>query len=191
MTRCVSSGATLQSRMRNAMNDRVAVLLGEIAVELGMITRSQLDAVLDEQGRVRKTPIGALLVIRGILSHDELTELLREQKRRLKEPAGYGQLRREDTLFGRVAQKMRLADAEEVSECLRMQATLAARGVVVRLGELLVRRGYMNAWEVAQAMAGMGHAMWYCLACDRAYGEKDLPADPARCPSGHALTEVR
>ena len=173
------------------MNDRVAVLLGEIAVELGMITRTQLDGLLKEQGRLKSTPLGALLVIRGILSHGELAELLSEQKRRLKAPAGFGELRREDTLFGRVVQKLRLAEPGEVSECLRMQATLAERGVVIRLGELLVRRGYMNHFEVAQAMAGMGHAMWYCLACDRAYGEKDLSEDPSRCPKGHTLSEVR
>ncbi len=173
------------------MNDRVAVLLGEIAVELEMITRTQLDGLLKAQGRLKSTPLGALLVIRGILSHEELSELLSEQKRRLKAPAGFGELRREDTLFGRVVQKLRLAEPGEVSECLRMQATLAERGVVIRLGELLVRRGDMNHFEVAQAMAGMGHAMWYCLACDRAYGEKDLSEDPSRCPKGHTLSEVR
>lgn len=173
------------------MNDRVAVLLGEIAIELGMITRTQLDGLLQEQGRLKKTPLGALLVIRGILSHQELAELLSEQKRRLKAPAGYGQLRREDTLFGRVVQKLRLAEPEEVSECLRLQAALAERGIVIRLGDLLVRRGVMNHFEVAQAMVEMGNAMWYCLACDRAFGEKDLGEDPSRCPEGHQLSEVR
>lgn len=173
------------------MSDRVAVLLGEIAVELGMLTRSQLDGVLAEQGSRKSTPLGALLVIRGILTHSELGDLLSEQTLRLKAPAGWGALRREDTLFGRVVQKMRLAEPEEVSEGLRMQASLADRGIYLRLGELLVRRGHMNQFEVAQAMAATGQPMWYCLSCDRGYGKMELGGEVSRCPAGHAISEVR
>ncbi len=74
-----------------------AHLLGDLAIEMGLITSDQLRSILEEQaqdkgrfGFVRQ--VGAILVARGCLTQATLMDLLREQSlrraRRLRESAG-------------------------------------------------------------------------------------------------------
>jgi hypothetical protein len=72
-------------------------LLGNLAIELGLITPQQLSSALEDQaqdgarfGFVRQ--MGTILIARGWLTHPQLMDLLREQSmrraRRLREAAG-------------------------------------------------------------------------------------------------------
>jgi hypothetical protein len=71
-------------------------LLGNLAIELGLISAQQLGSALEDQtqdkarfGFVRQ--VGTILVARGWLTHPQLMDLLREQSmrraRRLREAA--------------------------------------------------------------------------------------------------------
>jgi hypothetical protein len=72
-------------------------LLGNLAIELGLISAQQLSEALEDQaqdkarfGFVRQ--VGSVLVARGWITHPQLMDLLREQSmrraRRLRESAG-------------------------------------------------------------------------------------------------------
>ena len=74
-------------------------LLGNLAIELGLITADHLQSALAEQaqdksrlGFVRQ--VGTILVTRGVLTNHQLMDLLREQSlrraRRLRDSAGAG-----------------------------------------------------------------------------------------------------
>ncbi|MBI2900752.1 MAG: tetratricopeptide repeat protein [Planctomycetes bacterium] len=58
-----------------------------------------------------------------------------------------------DLLLARLVVEQRLAAPERVEECLRLLADLASRGVspLPRLGEILVRKGYLTAAGLRQA----------------------------------------
>ena len=69
------------------MPNRNPLLVGQIAVEWGLITQVQLDEVLDVQSKQeRPAPIGVLLVARGHLTDKQLVRLIDEQQRRLEQP---------------------------------------------------------------------------------------------------------
>jgi len=62
------------------------LLVGQIAVELGFLTREQLQECIDLQaGQVQPKPIGTLLLESGFLTQEKLAGVLEEQKRRLQE----------------------------------------------------------------------------------------------------------
>jgi hypothetical protein len=74
-------------------------LLGDLAIELGLVTAQQLRSALEDQaqdqtrfGFVRQ--LGTILVTRGWLTNSQLMDLLREQSmrraRRLRDSAGAG-----------------------------------------------------------------------------------------------------
>jgi hypothetical protein len=73
------------------------LLLGNLAIELGLISAEQLNSALEDQGQdqarfgfVRQ--MGSILIARGWISHPQLMDLLREQSmrraRRLSGSAG-------------------------------------------------------------------------------------------------------
>jgi hypothetical protein len=62
-------------------------LLGNLAIELGLITAEQLQSVLEDQAKDKARlgflrQIGTILVTRGLLTQTQLMDLLREQSLR-------------------------------------------------------------------------------------------------------------
>ncbi|MCA8961882.1 MAG: hypothetical protein KDC38_15260 [Planctomycetes bacterium] len=54
-------------------------LFGDVAVELGLLTREQVEELLEDQ-RVTRMPLGEFLVRNGALSEDRLEAELREYR---------------------------------------------------------------------------------------------------------------
>jgi sigma-B regulation protein RsbU (phosphoserine phosphatase) len=66
--------------------DSKRLLIGSIAVELGLLTQEQLEACLREQeGRQDSEPLGKILVRQGLIKNEALTRLLAEQAKRVRE----------------------------------------------------------------------------------------------------------
>ena len=121
------------------------LLVGQIAVELGFVTREQLQECVDLQaGQVQPKPIGTLLVENGFLAQDRLAAVLDEQNRRLQESLPYAPAQRGAVAFGHLLVDGGLVSQERVNEALRAQQDLADRGVRKRLGELLVEAGHLS-----------------------------------------------
>lgn len=66
--------------------DSKRLLIGSIAVEMGLLSQEQLEACLREQeGRKDSEPLGKILVRQGLIKNEALTRLLGEQARRVRE----------------------------------------------------------------------------------------------------------
>jgi sigma-B regulation protein RsbU (phosphoserine phosphatase) len=62
------------------------LLLGSIAIELGMVTEDQLAACLKEQEKRQDSePLGKILVRQGLIKGDALAKLLAEQAKRVRQ----------------------------------------------------------------------------------------------------------
>lgn len=142
------------------------LLLGQIAVELGFLTREQLQECIDHQaGQVQPKPIGILLQESGFLTAEKLAGVLEEQQRRLQESLPYAPTQRGAMAFGRLIVERGLVTPERVNEALRAQQDLADRGVRKRLGELLVEAGHLKPESVPDILKVQGKVLMACTFC--------------------------
>ncbi len=129
------------------------ILLGRVALDLGVLTREQIEqAVALQEGPGAGRPFGSLLLEKGFLSEASLQRVLAEQAKRLKEKAEFSALRKADTLFGTIAIEKKLLTRENLHEALRVQAVALMHGNKVRLGEVLEERGVLTREQVAQIL---------------------------------------
>jgi hypothetical protein len=152
------------------MGARNRLLVGQIALELGFVTKDQLQECIDLQaGQVQPKPIGTLLVEIGMLSSERLTAVMEEQKRRLAEALPYAPTHVGAVAFGRLVVDRNLAKQERVNEALRAQQDLADRGIRKRLGELLVEAGHLSAEAVPDILKAQGKVLMACTFCGAHY----------------------
>lgn len=148
------------------MKLRNELLLGQIALDWGLVSPDQLNAILDEQSKLKAPkPVGVLLVARGLLTDEQLVKIIDEQRRRMGKPPDYGGVRREDSLFGRLVVKLGYATEEQVNECLRAQQDLAEAGVTKRLGEIMMDCGRLGAEAILQIVEAQGKKIMVCPGC--------------------------
>ena len=146
------------------------LLVGQIAIELGFVTKQQLQECIDLQaGQVQAKPIGTLLVENGFLPQERLVVVLEEQKRRLQESLPYAPTQRGAVAFGRLIIDRGLVSPEHVNEALRAQQDLADRGMRKRLGELLVEAGHLKADDVPEILKAQGKVLMACTFCGAHY----------------------
>ncbi|HVE38255.1 MAG TPA: hypothetical protein VNM14_00120 [Planctomycetota bacterium] len=148
------------------MGPRNRLLIGQIALDLQLLDRTQLQQCIDHQaGQVSPKPLGALLVETGFLSPEKLTLVLEEQKRRLQEQLPYAPTQVGAIAFGRLVVERGYAKQEAVNEALRAQQDLADRGVRKRLGELLVDAGHLSADVMPEILKVQGKVLMACTFC--------------------------
>lgn len=132
------------------------LLIGQIALERKWITQAQLNECLDAQASGSPQPVGAILVDRKLLTDVQLADLIDEQRRRMDLPAVYSWVRREDVLFGKMLVRSGRASERAVHEGLRAQQDLGERGVVKRLGEILIDCGAATREDVERTLRDQG-----------------------------------
>ncbi|HEU4339172.1 MAG TPA: protein kinase [Planctomycetota bacterium] len=138
------------------------LLFGRIAVREGLLTREQLYDCLTAQERNPARKIGQIMVARGYLKQADVDRLLEVQARALGEvPAARG------ALLGRILIDRGLATEFQVNECLRMQGRLIDLGItpLPRLGEILVKRGYIKRDAVETALQFQNLLFYSCPEC--------------------------
>jgi serine/threonine protein kinase/Flp pilus assembly protein TadD len=141
-------------------------LVGRIALERGLVSTEQLAECLSEQRTTEGASLGAILVRRGLLKEEDLAPLLQEQERRLSEALDVSDPRLEDALFARLLILQGLVPEAQVYECLRAQTDLAERDErVPRLGDLLVRRGYVSVDLADAALLLRRKKLLVCPSC--------------------------
>ena len=148
------------------MQPRNPLLIGQIALDLGMLTREKLQQCLNQQaGQAQPRPIGALLVQEGFLSGEQLARAMVEQKRRLEDSVPYAPAKKCDISFGRLLVQGGHVAPERVNEALRAQQDLADRGTRKRLGELLVESGHLPFEKVPMILKLQGKVLMSCTFC--------------------------
>ncbi len=173
-------------------------LLGRLAIRRGWVTARQIDECV----RVQETmdvpvQLGMLMVERGLLELEQLQTLLLEQDRRLRRRSRRERSPLRDVLLGNAVVQQGLAQERQVHACLREQAMLEEKGVRLRLGEIMVRKGILTAQQLASVLARRQATIMWCSRCsghyrvwwsdvDAATGERRLDAKPPQgvhCPT--------
>lgn len=143
-----------------------SLLIGQIALELGLLTEEQLrDCLSLQAGQAQARPIGNVLIENGFLTREKLETAVAEQHRRMRESVPYAMATKAEAAFGRLAVKSGLVSEEHVNEALRAQQDFAERGTRKRLGELLVEAGRLIPETVLTVLAKQGKTIRACTFC--------------------------
>ncbi len=160
------------------------LLLGQIAVEKGFLTKAQLAEVMKEQqGGLSNDPdataspsgsgrpLGTLLLSKGILQEKDLVALLEEQNRRVEAIKNCQKLQKVEYLFGQLLVKNNLATMLQINKCLEIQLKMAEKGAnpIPRLGELLVEHGFVDKKTVSDVLKMQDKDILFCTGCGRQY----------------------
>ena len=147
------------------MLDTRGLVIGELAVREKLLTRDQLEHVINlQERRGFSQPLGALMLEQKLLSHAQLDSLLRQQRASLSE------FEREISvsgLFGRIAIERGYITEKELSGAIRRQLALDADGKRPRIGQILISMKAMSLvqfWEIIHAQGlfkcgGCGHTL--------------------------------
>jgi predicted RNA-binding Zn-ribbon protein involved in translation (DUF1610 family) len=163
------------------------LLLGQLAIEKGLITQSQLSEIMREQQDGTKVdpnatvntsgnnkggrPLGTLLLAKGMIREQDLVALLEEQSRRLESVKNVQKMQKVEYLFGQLLVKYNLATMLQINKCLEIQLKMAEKGVtpIPRLGELLVEHGFVDKKTVADVLKMQDKDVLFCTGCGRQY----------------------
>ena len=127
------------------MTSRTDLLLGQIALEKGFISQDQLDECLRlQESSPQWKQLGMIFLDREFISEEDLDIVLEIQRKSLEKNIDNTELKLKDVLFGRIVVSHRLATQGQVNECLREQERIERMGMFLRLGEIMVRKGYLN-----------------------------------------------
>ncbi len=126
--------------------------LGEIYLELGLVPRDAVDDVLAGRDSVRRRLLGNL---HGASETDPLEEVLREEGMR-KDSSGAGRPGSLEAMrrlrLGRLAIHQGKVAREQVREALVIQLRLRELGADLRMGRILVDRGWLEKKALARLL---------------------------------------
>jgi len=161
------------------------LLLGQLAIEKGLLTQAQLSEVMKDQqdGKVDPNatvspssdkggrPLGTLLLSKGLIKEQDMVALLEEQSRRLESVKNVQKMQKVEYLFGQLLVKFNLATMLQINKCLEIQLKMAEKGVtpIPRLGELLVEHGFVDKKTVTDVLKMQDKDVLFCTGCGRQY----------------------
>lgn len=169
------------------------ILVGRIALASGFITREELDKCMEVQkseGSPRS--LGQILLDKGLLTSQQLetiSALQKQQKRRKSSKDSSSSTAKQPhestatSLFGKHILEEGHATRSQLEKCLKIQEKLERRGKVMRLGEILVRKGYVTKKQVRQILDQQKKKIAKCISCNTRFNlPKDRPVDEVECP---------
>jgi protein-arginine kinase activator protein McsA len=143
------------------------LLFGKIALTEKFCTQAQVDECtrlqLQLQSPHQPAPrLGDLLLEKGYLSAEQHAKVLQIQQQNLDLVDPLVKKRKESVLFGKLAIKQGLVTADEVNQCLRLQAE---PGETRSLGEILVAKGFLTAIQVKEILNKQFKKLMSCPSC--------------------------
>jgi DNA-directed RNA polymerase subunit RPC12/RpoP len=149
------------------MATKADFLIGRIALREGYLTQEQLYDCVMLQERSPAKPLGAIMVTRGYINSDQLNKILDIQRTALEEIGEGSRASRKTLLLGKVLIDKGLASEYQVNECLRLQARMAELGIkpIPHLGEIMLKRGYINQDRLQTALMLQSSEFYSCLEC--------------------------
>lgn len=169
------------------------ILFGQIALQLGYLKPEDLEEAIRVQEKSdRPVSLGYLLLELKLLSPEQIDRVLgiqRENIQSLEQGAG---AKFTASLFGRIVVSHGFATQGQVNEVLRDQELFHRKGYPFKLGELLVRKGYLQDHQVDDILALQHKSI---LVCPRCYLTYNVPTDggegEVRCARCHVRLEPR
>lgn len=140
------------------------VLFGQIAVDLGLLERPEVETFLERQ---RSAPtwrsLGLHLIEAGRLDDAQVHRILEEQSRRVGGPKSGGDM------FGRLLVRMGLVGEAELRQVVADQELFRTRGYDFRLGQLLQNKGLLSAADLERVLNMQQKRILVCPRCLIAY----------------------
>ncbi len=152
-------------RYNAGMLDTRGLVIGELAVRDKLISRDQLDDIINAQQKSNfSQPLGALMLEHKLLSKEQLDGLLKRQKEVLQD---YEKALSVSGLFGRIAIEVGLISEQQLSTAIRRQLTLDFDGKHTKIGQILLAMKAIRPsgfWEIIRAQGtfrcgGCGHVL--------------------------------
>jgi serine/threonine protein kinase len=143
------------------------LLLGQIAIREGVITREQLFDCLQAQERNPSRSIGSIMVSRGYLRQEDVDRLVEIQVKAFDRNGDGPDSGRRGALIGRILVNRGLATEYQVNEALRLQGRMSELGIkpVPPLGEILIRRNYLPREALDTALQLQNLQLYNCPDC--------------------------
>jgi hypothetical protein len=143
------------------------LLFGKIALTEKFCTSAQVDECtrlqLQLQSPHQPAPrLGDLLLEKGYLTAEQHAKVLQIQQQNLDLVDPLVKKRKESVLFGKIAIKQGLVTADEVNQCLRIQAE---PGETRSLGEILVAKGFLTSIQVKELLNKQFKKIMSCPSC--------------------------
>ena len=131
------------------MLDTRGLVIGELAVRDHLISRDQLDDVVEVQQRGGfSQPLGSLMLERKLLTRPQLDGLLKRQKQVLQD---YEKTLSVSGLFGRIAIELGMIEERQLAEAIRRQLAHDFEGKHTKIGQILLAMKAIDPaqfWEV-------------------------------------------
>src|SRR5687767_8556449 len=125
------------------------VRAGKIAVGTGMVDQGTVDRALTLlEARDSQITLGELLLQLGHITAEQFKELMSLHHASALPGSPGASVLDESGLFGEAVIKRGLATPDQISDALREQAELAAKGTFKNLGELLIVRKVLSPEQV-------------------------------------------
>lgn len=140
-------------------------LLGEIALNMGLINREQLLECLLLKEQDGTKPLGRILLQKKYITLGDLERLLSEQKKLIN-----------GKLFGEILIEEKLATSYQVNECLRVQGMFRDMNIkpVARLGEIMLKKKYITEAQLDIALSKLSKELYACDKCGNGLDGKSI-----------------
>jgi ribosomal protein S27E len=153
----------------NDKQKRADALFGQIALRLEILTKAQLQEVLELQRFTHShKPLGVLLMELKYVGSKDLDRILEAQKLILADASDRRKAVREDNLFGKVAIRLSCCTEAQLQECLALQEQLP-KGRFMRLGDIMVIKGILTVEQTKKVTDTQRGLIIYCPQCDTQY----------------------
>jgi serine/threonine protein kinase/tetratricopeptide (TPR) repeat protein len=142
-------------------------LLGSLAVREGLVSAQQVEeCVTLQKSAPAPRKLGEILIEKGYITASRLAALLDIQSRQVRivaaDPARGG-------LFGQIALDLGFVPADKIEQALQEQAVLSRSGSPAMLGQILLRKGWLQTGQFLEILKVQRRTILRCAGCDTFY----------------------
>ena len=160
------------------------ILFGRIAHSMGLVSPEQVQGIVDLQmSEQADKKIGQLMEDAGLLTAQQVELVLRQQHQNLTRPHPNLSTTVGESLMGHLAIKHGYITEEQLFECVALQSIRGEDGKYVRLGQVLLEKGYMRLKDIVMVLQMQKKRMARCPGCGGRFTMPDILARSAVCPN--------
>lgn len=169
------------------------ILIGRLAVTRGLLSQEQMDLAVAMQAKATpRRALGEILVEQGMITRAQLESLIAVQNAALDRPDAILSRRVGESLFGKIALKLKFCTAEQLYDALRAQAQDEEAGNYRQVGDILVERGWLSPAQIRRILEEQERSLLWCPKCGGVFNVAHVVKRTARCPEcGLVLEEAR
>ncbi|RKY19626.1 MAG: hypothetical protein DRP63_00285 [Planctomycetota bacterium] len=158
------------------------LLFDALLAKEGILDKERLQEAKQTQKSERNyRSVGRILFEEGIVDRETVARLIERQRESLQHAAATSPPH--ETLFGAIAIMKKFVTLEQVQHCLSEQKRLRRLGLFLRLGEIMVSKGYMTLQQVLEVLRSQRTEILECRRCRKVYNVTIFAgARKPRCP---------